>query len=373
MNLSKAARFLNRSLDPVNLDTVIFFVTSVCNAKCGTCFYWQNLNQKGDLTFEEIEKLSGSMPPFKSLLLSGGEPTLRKRLVEIVDLFVKNNGIQSVSVPINGLVPKLVREMTVGLTNLNPPLSVSIGLSIDGLGETHDEIRGVPGNFEKALASLDELIKIRDGGTGNLGVNVTSVVCSRNFAEIEALGDFFLKNYDLDQHNFVMIRGEPMIDALMLRSDGEAMAKFSRFQRDSNWAYFQRRIQKNRGAKSALGRLYDIGFGLEAQAVTQDNFSKGKAWPFPCLAGKIIGVIDWNGDVRACELRKPVANLRAYDFDFTRLWHSPEMQQEVKQIEADRCFCTHGCFLQPSQAHSPKHALIAGPLKGLREVARHWI
>ena len=45
------------------LGTVILFVTSVCNAKCRTCFYWEELNQRGDLTWDEIRKLSSSMPP----------------------------------------------------------------------------------------------------------------------------------------------------------------------------------------------------------------------------------------------------------------------------------------------------------------------
>ena len=46
------------------LGTVIFFVTSACNAKCRTCFYWEELNQRGDLTWEEIRKLAFSMPAF---------------------------------------------------------------------------------------------------------------------------------------------------------------------------------------------------------------------------------------------------------------------------------------------------------------------
>jgi len=41
--------------------TVIFFVTSRCNALCRTCFYWQELNQKGDLTFDEIKIISETM------------------------------------------------------------------------------------------------------------------------------------------------------------------------------------------------------------------------------------------------------------------------------------------------------------------------
>ena len=69
------------------LNTIIFFVTSHCNATCQTCFYWDELNQKGDLSWEEIVKLSASTPPFTDLWFSGGEPTLRREMQDIIDLF----------------------------------------------------------------------------------------------------------------------------------------------------------------------------------------------------------------------------------------------------------------------------------------------
>ena len=55
----------------MQLRTLIFFVTSRCNAKCRTCFYWQELNRQGDLSFAEIDKLTGTMPQFRELWLSG--------------------------------------------------------------------------------------------------------------------------------------------------------------------------------------------------------------------------------------------------------------------------------------------------------------
>ena len=75
------------------LDTLIFFVTSRCNSKCRTCFYWEELNQDTDLSFEEIERLSATMPRFNEIWLSGGEPTLRADLVEILALFYRANGV----------------------------------------------------------------------------------------------------------------------------------------------------------------------------------------------------------------------------------------------------------------------------------------
>lgn len=46
------------------LDLVILFVTSMCNVRCRTCFYWLELNRKGDMSFEELSRLSLTMPEF---------------------------------------------------------------------------------------------------------------------------------------------------------------------------------------------------------------------------------------------------------------------------------------------------------------------
>ena len=58
---NKAVQFvqlLRSSKREKRLGTVILFVTSRCNAFCQTCFYHEELNQPGDLTFAQIEKVS---------------------------------------------------------------------------------------------------------------------------------------------------------------------------------------------------------------------------------------------------------------------------------------------------------------------------
>src|SRR6188474_3787570 len=93
------------------LGTVILFVTSRCNSLCRTCFYHEELNQPGDLTFEQIEKISRTMPPITDLWLSGGEPTLRRDLSDIIDLFVSSNGVKRIIIPTNGLIKTRVYDV----------------------------------------------------------------------------------------------------------------------------------------------------------------------------------------------------------------------------------------------------------------------
>src|SRR5205809_7472864 len=93
------------------LGTVILFVTSRCNSFCRTCFYHEELNRPGDMTFDQIEKVSRTMPSITDLWLSGGEPTLRHDASQIIDLFVRNNGVRRLIIPTNGLVKTRVFEI----------------------------------------------------------------------------------------------------------------------------------------------------------------------------------------------------------------------------------------------------------------------
>ena len=75
---------------------LVLFINSICNMKCEHCFYWRNLNQRDDLTFEEIVALSASLGPIENLSLSGGEPFLRREFADICRAFIRTNGVKQI-------------------------------------------------------------------------------------------------------------------------------------------------------------------------------------------------------------------------------------------------------------------------------------
>ena len=341
------------------LSTVIFFVTSVCNAKCGTCFYWQELNQRGDLTWDEIRRLSNTMPNFSDLWLSGGEPMLRPELTDILHLFYVNNGIRWVNLPTNGLLPERTVEYVERTMIENPDLSLDLNIAMDGLGKTQDSIRGVPGNFTKTLATIRAMQPSRRRFK-NLRVNINTVICAENFDQVLKIGEFVKENCSVDGHYFNIIRGNAKNPALK-KIPTERLPKLYRGIQEIYEYYSPRLLGPLKGARKSIGEVYYQGTLAFHNKVQMENIESPHPWPMPCTAGETAVVIDYNGEVRSCELREKFASLRDFDCDFSRLWEIQERKDEVDGIVRDQCWCTHVCFIHDSLRYSAKALLYEIP------------
>jgi Fe-coproporphyrin III synthase len=354
--------YVGSALGGRRFNLLIFFVTSRCNAKCDFCFYWDHLNQQGDLTMEEIRTISATMPRFHRLLFSGGETFMRKELVEIVSLFHRHNGVATINLPTNGILQRQIVEKTSAILAENPALTVNVGFSLDGLAATHDRVRAVPGCFQKALASIKAVTALRERFP-NLTVFVNSVILHENYAELPALAEYLLHEVELDTHYFNIIRGDPMNAAQRDVPHAELAALYREYERVQ--AVYVERSHRRRArgpVSAAVWRAFYLGRLAIYNDIQYTNYTSGALWPMPCTAGETAAVIDYHGDVRICELRQPIGNLRDYGCDFGRLWNSHARTAEVAQMRQDRCDCTHICFIDDSATYSPKVALLQSPL-----------
>jgi MoaA/NifB/PqqE/SkfB family radical SAM enzyme len=340
------------------LGTVIFFITSRCNAKCETCFYHEELNRPGDLSFEQIERVSRTMPPITDLWLSGGEPTLRHDANEIIQLFVSNNGVRRVIIPTNGLIKTRVHEIVERALGDNPELHLYLNIALDGYGETHDRVRGVPGNWRKTLDCVEFLCPLKERFAHRFRLNVNTVVCAENYTEIEKLSAFMWDNFQLDGHYFNLIRGETKAGDAIKQVPPEALpamyAKISALTK----RYGERMFAGDDAATRFVKSVAYVGAITTHYRTQHANFAGPSAWPFPCTAGETTAVIDYNGDVRACELRGKFGSLADYNYDFGALWRAEARRAELAAIDGGRaCWCTHVCFIHDSMRHS-RRALL---------------
>ncbi|HEV2706737.1 MAG TPA: radical SAM protein [Pyrinomonadaceae bacterium] len=355
-------RLLRSTARERRLGTVIFFITSRCNAKCETCFYHEELNRPGDLTFEQIEKVSRTMPPITDLWLSGGEPTLRHDASEIIDLFVSRNGVRRVIIPTNGLIKSRVSEIVRRALDAHPELHLYLNVALDGYGQTHDRVRGVPGNWEKTLDCLRSLYPLKECFGGRFRLNVNTVVCSENYAEMERLADFLWENFALDGHYFNIIRGATKAGEAIKQVPADVLPALYARASALTKRYGERMFADDDAASRFVKQIAYVGAITTHYRTQHANFDAPSAWPFPCTAGETTAVIDYNGDVRACELRAHFATLADYDYDFGRLWQAEERRRELAEIDGGRaCWCTHVCFIHDSMRHSRRALLYEVP------------
>ncbi|HET9388618.1 MAG TPA: radical SAM protein, partial [Steroidobacteraceae bacterium] len=91
-----------------------------CNSRCQMCYIWQNpTDPREEVTLETLSKLPGG---FDNLNVSGGEPTLRRDLAELVDLLHPKARVLEISS--NGLHP----EKLVPIIRKHPNIKVRFSL-----------------------------------------------------------------------------------------------------------------------------------------------------------------------------------------------------------------------------------------------------
>jgi Fe-coproporphyrin III synthase len=367
---NKAVQFvqlLRSTAREKRLGTVILFVTSRCNAFCKTCFYHEELNRPGDMTFEQIEKVSETMPPITDLWLSGGEPMLRRDLAKVIDTFIKNNGVNRLIIPTNALVKSRTYEVVEHALKSYPALDLYLNIALDGYGKTHDEIRGVAGNWEKTLDCIRSLYPLKEKYGERFRLNVNTVVCAENYTEIAKLSEYLWENFRLDGHYFNIIRGETLVGDAIKRIPLEVLPEMYERASALTRRYGERMFADDDASKRFIKSVAYVGAITTHYRTQHANFQQPTAWPFPCTAGETTAVIDYNGDVRACELREKFATLHDYDYDFGALWAARARQTELGKIDGGRaCWCTHVCFIHDSMRHSRRALLYEVPKNYLR-------
>ncbi|HYJ47340.1 MAG TPA: radical SAM protein, partial [Pyrinomonadaceae bacterium] len=260
------------------LGTVILFVTSRCNAFCKTCFYHEELNRPGDMTFAQLEKVSRTMPRITDLWLSGGEPMLRRDLTQIIDTFIEHNGVRRVIIPTNGLVRARTLEVVDHVLGLHPTLHLYLNIALDGYGATHDEIRGVPGNWEKTLDCIRALYPLKEKYTERLRLNVNTVVCAENYTEVEKLSEYLWENFNLDGQYFNIIRGETKVGDAIKQVPTEVLPQMYERVSALTKRYGERMFAGDDASRRFIKGVAYVGTITTHYRTQHANFAQPTAW-----------------------------------------------------------------------------------------------
>ncbi len=300
---------------------VCFPVTFLCNSRCQMCNMWQNTKDVGELDLKQIEKIfSNSLfKKVEDMVLHGGEPTLRKDIEGVYKIISTHcPSLSSITSSTNGLNPKLVEKWAESIIRAVDPerIKLTFTVSIDGLKESHEKIRGIPGGFDKTLKSLQILKKYRE--TYPIDVQIITVMQPQNIDDLDGMVQLAAKeNVDI---NFQPL----MIDSYYENSNEDPRLCFSKEQMFGYKDFIKRSFTHEKSAKS----LYWQNF-LE--------MTSGGKRRIPCAYDRLVLSLFPTGEVLPCSKESWIRFGNIHEMPLEEIWYGSAAKNIRKKMKKEVC------------------------------------
>ncbi len=325
---------------------LIYFVTNKCNLRCPHCFYRTQLNAPiKDLAIEEITLIAKSIKnKLFHLILTGGEPYLRKDLVSICAVFNKIANAKLISINTNGFTPDYITCQTEKLIQ-KTDCTYNFQISLDGLEREHNAIREHPEAFSKTLKTINLLKKLRNKYPYRINwIQVVTSFSKSNYQSVDEIVKL-VKEMGGVIHGIVMVRGSQKntynIDNEKLLSKYDPSNDVMLSLEEIEWTF--QRLDDLLWKHNSHNIFYRINREVNRSII---EIMKNKKRLFLCLAGIVDIVLYPDGDVSRCEMLKPIGNIRDTGYDLEKFLKS---KKSIQFFENTRnCVCTHDCSLLSS-------------------------
>lgn len=172
-----------------------FPITGRCNSRCTTCNVWAE-KDKSEVNIEELTKRIQSeyFNKVESVGINGGEPFLHTNIAGVISVLLLLDKIKSIYIISNGLLTDRTLENLEVIKKLCEDKNVKIYLtiSIDGIDEIHDKVRGIKGAFGKSFNTINRINENRTKYCDTLTVGYT--ISNNNIFDMVESQVFFNKN-----------------------------------------------------------------------------------------------------------------------------------------------------------------------------------
>ena len=260
------------------------------------------------------------------LTFTGGEPFLRRDLVDLVRVAWEECRPTILTIPTNGLLPKIVPQRVREILDAAPTAQLGINLSLDNLGAKHDRIRGVPGNWERAMETWQGLKAINHP---NLRLSLHTVVSRFNVQEVPAIYEG-LQALRADSYITEVAEERVELDTVgwQITPSADEYAPVADFL-----------VEKTKDKQfHGLARVTQV-FRGEYYRLTE-RILREQRQVIPCHAGWASCQIAPNGDIWSCCVRaESVGNLRQSGYDFRTIWFGPAADRLRGSIHRGECAC----------------------------------
>jgi MoaA/NifB/PqqE/SkfB family radical SAM enzyme len=310
-----------------------FPVCDRCNARCLMCNRWSK-HSKDEISVEKIREVFHS-PLFskvEQVNLHGGEPTLRKDLAEICRVIQHScPKLSRIWISTNGLGTKRIENRILEILQIldfKRVASLEINVSIDGIGETHDRIRGVEGGFNQAVDTIESIKRLSSAHPIELSIG--TVIQPLNLRELERI-ERFAANMG------VPVLFQPLMFDEFFNLQNLQAGENLRFSQEEA-QLFQTIVKTKLSRGTSLASFYWCDYlGMAA----------GNHRRSPCAFDRYILSLYPTGEILPCSARDWIFFGNVYEEAVDKIWYSPSANVVRKRMRKEVCpSCSAYCAVE---------------------------
>lgn len=325
-------------------------VNDWCNSKCKTCNIWKNNPRKKikeELKLEEYKKIFSNYGKSYWITITGGEPFLKKNLVQIIQIIYKKTKPEFITIATNGILTKRIVSWTKEILNSCKNLKLIVNISLDGIGKQHDEIRGARNSFNLVVKTFRKLKSIKNP---RLTVGINTVISKFNIKNFPEIYDYIMQNLKPDSFVAEVAENRAKLYNMKLK----ITPRTNEYQKALIFLIKQQKKQNKNNVLKIIEKL--------RMEFYKYLISNGLMKVFEGIASAYVMS---NGDVWLSYSKPFIAgNLREVNYDFKKNWFSDKakklreiMNKNYRTMLANAFYCN----------------MICNPFKILKILIRYYV
>ena len=296
--------------------------------RCKMCNIWKK-EIKEELSVAQIGNFFQKAPYFSWVGITGGEPFLRNDLLDIINVIVKySKRLCAIHIATNGYLTDNIKTVIGEARRKYPKLKLVFTVSIDGPKSLHDDIRGVPGVWDKAVSTFCYLKQV-PGAKVQFGFTISE----HNIGKFKDTFEEFKKIYP------------------GLRFDDVNVNIFQRsgfsYENSGMRGVSEANVMKDIASILAMDKdPFSVNnFLRRAYLKLYEHYVRLKKTPVKCQALSSSLYIDPYGNLYPCMVfNKKLINIRELETDFYSFWNSDIAKKASEECVKNLCpLCWSPC------------------------------
>lgn len=319
-------------------------LTNNCNSRCLHCNIWKiSKDQKNDIKLDVIDHIPKKL---KNIALTGGEPTLYKKLDQMIIEIIKKSKPKRICITSNGLLPDRWNKILETINNENPSnlKKLSIRFSYDAFEKDNDKIRGIKDSAIKMTKCIDI---VKSYGIKDIGI--TQICSDDNINSVKKVYDYSRKNnlkyvFEIAQSSKEYYN----IKISNIKNEKELISQLNYI--------IKRDLLSFMPSKWFRAYFYSFLFRINQNKINRPNI-------YPCLAGEKYRTITTEGEVLPCFfINKSYGNL------FDKNEENPVLQNNIN-ITHSVNNCKKKCWMVCTANQEIKNK----PFFGMFWIIKTWL